>query len=100
MPFKDTQCGFKAFRHDAANDVFSRLRIERFGFDVEALYLARKLGYEVREVPVRWNDVEGSTVSLLGGLDGYADLLRVRFNDLRGLYDEPAPAGSATPVAK
>ena len=100
MPFRDTQCGFKAFRRDAARDVFSRLRIERFGFDVEALYLARKLGYEVREVPVVWNNVEGSKVSMLGGLNGYADILRVRINDLRGLYDGPVRVRSISSVVE
>src|SRR4051794_21658369 len=55
LPFRDTQCGFKAFRRDASRAVFSRVRIDRFGFDVEALYIARKLGYAMREVPVVWN---------------------------------------------
>src|SRR5262249_22646092 len=49
LPFRDTQCGFKAFRRDAARDVFSRVRIERFGFDVEALFIARELGYRMLE---------------------------------------------------
>ena len=100
LPFKDTQCGFKAFRRDAARNIFSRVRIERFGFDVEVLYLARKLGYDVAEVPVVWNNVEGSKVSLLGGLNGYADLLRVRLNDLRGVYDETVAARSLSSLAK
>lgn len=86
MPFRDTQCGFKAFRADAAREVFARVLIERFGFDVEALYVARKLGFSVSEVPVVWNNVEGSTVGLMSGLNGYADVLRVRFNDIRGRY--------------
>ena len=86
MPFRDTQCGFKAFRAEAAREVFGRVLIERFGFDVEALYVARKFGYSIREVPVIWNNVEGSTVGLLNGINGYADVLRVRFNDLRGRY--------------
>jgi glycosyltransferase involved in cell wall biosynthesis len=100
MPFRDTQCGFKAFRRDAARNVFSRVLVERFGFDVEVLYLARKLGYEVREVPVVWNNVEGSKVSLFGGLNGYLDLLRVRWNDLRGLYDGRATARSVSSLAE
>jgi dolichyl-phosphate beta-glucosyltransferase len=86
MPFHDTQCGFKAFRAEAAREVFGRVLIERFGFDVEALYVARKFGYSIREVPVIWNNVEGSTVGLLSGINGYADVLRVRFNDIRGRY--------------
>lgn len=97
MPFRDTQCGFKAFRADAAREVFARVLIERFGFDVEALYVARKLGFSVSEVPVVWNNVEGSTVGLMSGLNGYADVLRVRFNDIRGRYGiRPGRAAKAT----
>jgi glycosyltransferase involved in cell wall biosynthesis len=100
LPFKDTQCGFKAFRRDAARAVFSRVRIERFGFDVEALYVARKLGYATLEVPVVWNNVEGSKVSFASGLNGFLDIARVRANDLRGLYDEPAVASPVSSVAE
>jgi dolichyl-phosphate beta-glucosyltransferase len=100
LPFKDTQCGFKAFRRDAARDIFSRVRIDRFGFDVEALYLARKLGYETLEVGVVWNNVEGTTVSMVGGIAAFADPLRVRLNDLRGLYSDRSVARRSAPVAK
>jgi hypothetical protein len=101
LPFKDTQCGFKAFRRDAARDVFSRVRIERFGFDVEALYVARKLGYATLEVPVAWNHVEGTKVSTMSGLAAFADPLRVRLNDARGLYDgEAVAARSASSLAE
>ncbi|MBK9170307.1 MAG: glycosyltransferase family 2 protein [Bryobacterales bacterium] len=86
LPFRDTQCGFKLFRRDAAQAVFSRLRLERFGFDVEALFVARRLGFRVAEVPVRWNHVEGSKVSMLAGLDGFLDILRVRRNQWLGRY--------------
>lgn len=97
MPFRDTQCGFKAFRAEAAREVFSRVLIERFGFDVEALYIARKLGYSIAEIPVIWNNVEGSTVGLMNGLNGYADVLRVRFNDIRGRYGtRPVARATAT----
>lgn len=86
LPFKDTQCGFKLFEARAAKDIFSRLRLDGFGFDVEALYLARRLGYRVREVPVRWSNVEGTTVSLLRGLDAFVDLGRIRINAVLGKY--------------
>jgi len=86
LPLCDTQCGFKLFRRDAARAIFERQTLDRFSFDAEALFLARKLGYPVREVPVRWNDVLGSKVSLLSGARGFADLLRVRLNDLLGIY--------------
>lgn len=94
MPFRDTQCGFKAFRADASREVFSRGLIDRFGFDVETLYIARKLGYSILEVPVIWNNVEGTTVSLMSGMNGYADVLRVRFNDMRGRYGTRSAARS------
>lgn len=100
MPFHDTQCGFKAFRRDAARDVFARVRIERFGFDVETLFLACRLGYRVVEVPVVWNNVLGSKVSLFNGIDGFADLARVRWNSLRGLYDAPAARAEMSSVAE
>lgn len=90
LPFRDTQCGFKLFRRDAAQALFSRQRIERFGFDVEILYLARKLGFKAVEVPVRWNHAEGTRVSMLrDSLDMFLDLVRVRWWWRRGLYRQP-----------
>jgi len=87
LPFWDTQCGFKLFRADAAKAVFCRLRLERFGFDVEALFLAKLYGYKTVEVPVRWNHVEGTKVSLFRDSAGmFLDLLRVRWNQMLGLY--------------
>ena len=86
LPFADTQCGFKLFSRKAAREVFSRLKLERFGFDVEALYIARKLGFKIVETPVRWNDVEGTKVKMLDGADAFLDVLRVRWNDLSGKY--------------
>jgi glycosyltransferase involved in cell wall biosynthesis len=83
----DTQCGFKLFRCDAAKAVFERTRLERFGFDVEALFVARKLGYGIVEVPVRWNHVEGTKLNLLSdSLDMFGDIARVRWNAWKGLY--------------
>jgi dolichyl-phosphate beta-glucosyltransferase len=83
----DTQCGFKLFRRDAAQAVFQRLQVERFGFDVEALYIARRLGYRIVEVPVRWNHVDGTKVSMAkDSVDMFGDIVRVRRNDWKGLY--------------
>ena len=82
----DTQCGFKLFEARAAHEIFSRQQLERFGFDVEVLFIARRLGYAAVEVPVRWNDVPGTKVSTLGGLSAFLDPLRVRMNQLRGKY--------------
>jgi len=84
---EDSQCGFKAFRADAARAVFSRQRIAGFGFDVEVLYLARRLGYAVRVVPLRWEHKENSRVAPIADTLGMlSDVLRVRVNDWRGLY--------------
>lgn len=87
LPFWDTQCGFKLFRRDAAREVFSRLQLERFGFDVEALFIARLKRHKTIEVPVRWNHAEGTKVSMFrDSVDMFLDLLRVRRNQVLGKY--------------
>ena len=87
LPFWDTQCGFKLFERHAAREVFRRQRIERFGFDAEALYIARKLGFASLEAPVRWSHSEGTKVRMLrDSLNMFLDLARIRWNDLRGRY--------------
>ncbi len=87
LPFWDTQCGFKLFSKRAAGEVFSRLRLERFGFDVEALFIARKRGFKMVEVPVRWNHMDGTKVSMFRDSVGmFLDLLRVRWNQVQGFY--------------
>lgn len=87
LPFADTQCGFKLFERRAAQEVFRRQTIERWGFDAEVLFIARKLGFKTIEVPVRWSHSEGTKVSMFrDSLNMFADLLRVRWNHLRGLY--------------
>ncbi len=87
LPFWDTQCGFKLFSRRAAREVFRRQRIDGFGFDVEALFIARLLGFKTVEVPVRWDHVEGTKVSMLrDSVNMFLDLLRVRLYQLRGCY--------------
>jgi dolichyl-phosphate beta-glucosyltransferase len=86
LNFADTQCGFKLYHRDAARLVFSLQRLEGFGFDVEDLYIARRLGLHAIEVPVRWNNVAGTKVRLLDGARSFTDLLLVRWNGLRGRY--------------
>lgn len=86
LPYHDTQCGFKLFRREVAHAIFSRQQLERFGFDVEILFIAHLLGYPAIEVPVRWNHVEGSKVGMFSGLDGFVDIGRVRWNQLQGKY--------------
>ncbi len=82
----DTQCGFKLYSARAAQMVFARQRLTGFSFDVEDLYVARRLGLKVVEVPVRWSNVEGTKVSAWKGLQSFADLARIRWNGARGVY--------------
>jgi glycosyltransferase involved in cell wall biosynthesis len=87
LPFRDTQCGFKLFSRDAARAIFSRQRLDRFGFDVEALWLAAKLGFRIVEVPVRWAHSEGTKVRMFrDSLNMLLDLLRIRCHQIRGRY--------------
>jgi dolichyl-phosphate beta-glucosyltransferase len=86
LPFRDTQCGFKLFETAAAREIFSRQRINGFGFDVEVLYIDKHLGYRTLEVPVRWNDVAGTKVSMMLGAMGFLDPLKVRWDGLTGKY--------------
>jgi len=79
LKFRDTQCGFKLYRRDAAKTVFSRQKLDGFSFDVEDLYLAKEAGLEAIEVPVRWANVEGTKVSMGQGIKSFADLLTIRF---------------------
>jgi len=86
LPFRDTQCGFKLFDAGAAKRIFPLQLLDGFGFDVEVLYIARKLGCKSIEVPVRWDNVAGTKVSLLLGARAYLDLLKVRWYGLQGRY--------------
>jgi glycosyltransferase involved in cell wall biosynthesis len=88
LPFKDTQCGFKAFRMDVCRPVVEGALIDRFGFDVELLFIAHRAGLRMLEYPVRWDDVAGGSVSFRTGLQGFAELREVRRNAARGLYRE------------
>jgi hypothetical protein len=86
LPFRDTQCGFKLFRRDAAREIFSRQVEDGFSFDVEDLMIARRLGLRSIEIPVEWSNVEGTKVSLGQGVKSFADLLRIRVRAARGVY--------------
>ena len=93
LPFKDTQCGFKAFKRPAAQIVFRLQRIERWGFDPEILFIARKLGYDIREVPVTWGHDERSRMSYLkDGMKMLEEMAVIRSNSLAGRYDEAIAA--------
>lgn len=93
LPFKDTQCGFKAFRRPVAQVIFRLQRIERWGFDPEILFIARKLKYVVREVPVTWGHDERSRMSYLkDGMKMLEEMAVIRTNSLAGRYDEAIAA--------
>lgn len=95
----DTQCGFKAFKKQIAHTIFKKLKYYRLrrsvvgsnvtaGFDVELLYIARKLGFSIKEVPVTWRYVETRRVNpIRDSWGGLKDLFRIKLADLRGAYD-------------
>lgn len=85
----DTQCGFKAYRGEVARRLYKQAQINRFMFDVEILYMARKAGLKIVELPVRWADVAGSKVRFLEGLvNTVRDLMRIRRLHKRVTGDE------------
>ncbi len=93
LPFKDTQCGFKAFRREAAQVIFRLQTIERWGFDPEILFIARKLHFRVVEVPVTWGHDERSRLSYLrDGTQMLREMAEIRANSLRGRYDKAIAA--------
>jgi glycosyltransferase involved in cell wall biosynthesis len=91
LKYRDTQCGFKAFTRTAAQTVFSRQRVERWGFDPELLFLANKFNLRTVEVAVEWAHDHRSKISpIRDGLKMGVEMLAVRWNDLRGLYKQPS----------
>jgi dolichyl-phosphate beta-glucosyltransferase len=87
LPFADTQCGFKAFRREAAQLVFGLQRIERWGFDPEILFIGIKRGLRIAEVPVSWGHDERSRISYLrDGMQMLMELAFVRWSAFRGRY--------------
>lgn len=87
FPYRDTQCGFKAFTHRAAEMIFPRQRVTRWGFDPEILFLAHRMGLKVAEVPVRWGHDAGSKIHLLrDGVRMGLDALKIRWSAMRGRY--------------
>lgn len=96
----DTQCGFKAFKNEVAKKLFNKLNEINngfkeikgskvsAGFDVELLYIAQKMGFKIKEVPVSWLYVETRRVSpIKDSIDGLSDLFKIKANDLKGIYD-------------
>ncbi|MBI4384847.1 MAG: glycosyltransferase family 2 protein [Nitrospinae bacterium] len=88
--FIDTQCGFKAFRKEVALPIFSKMTIDRFSFDVEFLYIARKRGLRIKEIPVEWENVLYSRVNIVrDSARMLFDLFKIRWNNFRKSYDLP-----------
>ena len=76
----DTQCGFKLFTAAAARAAFSAARLDGFSFDVEALFVARRRGFRIAEVPVTWRNDVATRVGLGCGAAAFLDLVRIRWN--------------------
>ncbi len=84
---KDTQCGFKVFREDAAKRIFSVATINRFAFDSEIIFIAKKLGYSIKELPITLQNPPLSHVRILHDpINMFFALIKIRFNDLKGIY--------------
>jgi glycosyltransferase involved in cell wall biosynthesis len=86
IKIKDTQRGFKAFADYTVQPIFSRQTIWRWGFDFEILYIAYRLGYKIKEVPVVWNNPPESKVKLSSYISTFKELLKVKLNALSGKY--------------
>jgi dolichyl-phosphate beta-glucosyltransferase len=94
LPFRDTQCGFKVMRREAVLPLFRAARVERFAYDVEILYLARRSGVAVLEMPVIWRNAPGSKVSAVSdSLDMLKDVIRLRWLHRRGALRAPGRNG-------
>jgi dolichyl-phosphate beta-glucosyltransferase len=90
LSYSDFTCGFKAFRSAAARAIFSRQRLDRWSFDAEILFLARRLGLRVQELPVRWSDRADSRVRVGGAIvKSFLELLQIRRDAAAGRYDSP-----------
>jgi dolichyl-phosphate beta-glucosyltransferase len=87
IQLSDTQCGFKAFRRERTRIIFEQQRIERFGFDPEILYLAKRHGLRVAEIPVNWSHDAATKVNVAAdGLLMFLELILIRWNAIRGFY--------------
>jgi dolichyl-phosphate beta-glucosyltransferase len=93
MPFWDTQCGFKAFNMKKFRPLLDVMRIDRFGFDVEFLYVADHHGLRLREIPVRWDHDERTKVSVFrDSRRMFGEVIQIRRNAKEGLYDDDREA--------
>ena len=83
---KDTQCGFKCFSSKFAENIFPKLKVDRWGFDIEILALARKFKYKIKTVPVVWINDEESKVSMNGYINTLKELFQIKWNLISGKY--------------
>jgi glycosyltransferase involved in cell wall biosynthesis len=92
LNIKDTQCGFKAFRRSAAELLFAQQKVERWGFDPEVLYLAKRAGLRIDEVPVGWAHSEGTRLHpMRDGIRMLTELFQIRWNAISGKYTQRIP---------
>jgi glycosyltransferase involved in cell wall biosynthesis len=99
LNFADTQCGFKAFRREAAQRIFPLQKIERWGFDPEILFLARRMNFTVKEVPVVWAHNEGTRLHpFRDGFRMFLEVLRIRWNSISGAYTAAAVPSPRKPA--
>ncbi len=93
--YRDTNCGFKLFQHDPAKRIFENVTITGFGFDVEVLLIAKRLGYPVFEQGINWQDQQNSRVRVVkSSLYVFYELLCVKYRDIMGYYTNP-PANTS-----
>jgi len=99
LPFWDTQCGFKAFKMSKFRPLLETMEIDRFGFDVEFLYVANYRGLRLKEIPVRWNHCEGSKINVFRDSQKmFREINQIRRNAKRGIYDRPPSAHAFSAV--
>lgn len=88
LNISDFTCGFKCFSQKAADEIFKRQRIERWGFDSEVLFIAKRLGFSIKEVPVIWSNDPKSKVRFPHDLfHSLTDLLKIRYHHFKKMYD-------------
>ena len=84
----DTQCGFKCFSTKVAEDIFNLQTLPGWSFDIELLYIARRHGYTIREIPIHWvHHIETKVSALPDAIRMIQDIFRIRANARRGIYD-------------
>lgn len=99
--FQDTQCGFKMFRAEVAEDLFRVQRLEGMSFDVEVLFIARMRRYRIVEVPVTWYFNPESRVRLFrDSLNMFRELLMIRWNAWKGYYGAAQPVSTSSADAR